>query len=176
MWKTVSSKEIFKHHRLTLIEDEVLLPNGKKIDYLKFKDDGSSSATIICKREDGKILLSKEISYPINKKLYQFPGGNVLANENIKSGANRELAEETDLKAYNLELIGSYLSNNRRSTRKMYVFLATNLSETKTEGDIEEEIENFWFSEKEIEKMIKKGEIVNCHLLASWALYKNKQN
>ncbi len=57
MWKTSSSKEIFNHPRLTLIEDEVILPNGVQITYLKYKDDGGCCATIIAKNDDGKILI-----------------------------------------------------------------------------------------------------------------------
>lgn len=46
MWKTISSKEIFCHPRLSLIEDEIILPSGAKTTYLRYKDDGSAAATI----------------------------------------------------------------------------------------------------------------------------------
>lgn len=172
MWKTLSSKEIFNHPRLTLIEDEVLLPNGTKTTYLKYKDSGRRGATIICRRDDNKILLSKEYSYPPNQILFQFPGGNIFPEENMEEGVNRELMEEANYKASELVLLGNYLINNRRSTTRMYVYLATSLKEESLEGDIEEDIENFWFSEDEIEAMIKNGEIINCNVLAAWSLYK----
>ena len=147
MWKILSSKEVFNHPRLSLIEDMVELPNGKKTDYLKFKDDGSCAATIICKREDDKILVQREYSHPPKQKLYQFPGGKIEVNEDIQEGANRELMEETDLKANSLELLGNYLANNRKSTAKMYIYLGTNLVIESLRGDDEEDIESFWFSE-----------------------------
>jgi len=175
MWKTVSSKEVFKHPRLTLVEDEVILPNGIKTKYLKHKDSGGCAATVIAKKEDGKILLQKEYSYPPNKKLFQFPGGNVSDGEKAEDGANRELMEEADLKADKLELLGSYLVNNRRSAAKMFVYLATDLGEESLEGDQEEDIESFWFSENEIVEMIKNDEIENCHVLSAWSLYKIKK-
>ncbi|MBD3360568.1 NUDIX domain-containing protein [Candidatus Peregrinibacteria bacterium] len=175
MWKKMSSKEIFSHSRLTLIEDEVELPNGIKTTYLKFKDDGSSAGTIICKRDDGKILVQKEYSYPPNQKLFQFPGGTISADEDLKEGINRELMEEADLKANNLELIGEYLVDNRRSTAKFYIFLATELEESSLPADEEEDIESFWFSEQEIDEMIAKGQIINCHLIAAWTFYKLKK-
>lgn len=172
MWKTLSSKEIFNHPRLTLIEDEVMLPNGIKTTYLKYKDSGRRAATIICKRDDNKVLLSKEYSYPPNQILFQFPGGKISPEENIEEGTNRELIEETSYKANKLTLLGNYLINNRRSNAKMYVYLATDLQEEFLESDLEEDIENFWFAENEIEAMIKNGEIINCHVLAAWSLYK----
>jgi len=174
MWKTVSSKEVFTHPRLSLIEDEVILPSEVKAKYLKYKDDGGCSVTVIVKRNDGKILLQTEYSYPINKNIFQFPGGHVSSDEKIEIGANRELMEEANLMAEDLKLLGNYLINNRRSTSKMFVYLATNLVEKSLEGDPEEQIESFWFSEDEISKMIKDDEIVNCHVLSAWCIYKLK--
>jgi len=54
----------------------------------------------------------------------------------------------------------------------MYAYLATDLQEESLKGDLEENIENFWFSENEIETIIKNGKIINCHVLAAWSLYK----
>lgn len=170
-WKILKTKEIFSHPRITLVEDDILLPNGNKSKYLKFKHTGNA-VTIICKRKDGKILLAKEYSHPPRKFLYQFPGGLVPLEENIKRGANRELMEEAKYKAKSLKLLGSYLINNRRSEEKMFVFLATNIIKKSKTGDIEERIKNYWFSEDQIGEMIRSGKIINCHVLASWSLYK----
>ena len=145
MWKTVSSKEVFNHPRLILVEDEVILPNGVKTTYLKYKDDGRCAVTVVAKRDDGKILLQTEYSYPPNQKLFQFPGGHVPHGEKPEVGANRELMEEADLMANKLELLGSYLTNNRRSAKKMLVYLATDLQEKSLDGDPEEDIESFCF-------------------------------
>jgi ADP-ribose pyrophosphatase YjhB (NUDIX family) len=175
MWKTVSSKEVFNHPRLTLVEDEIILPNGVQTSYLKYKDDGRCCVTIIAKRSDGKILLQTEYSYPPNQKLFQFPGGLVPHDEKPEVGANRELMEEADLMSNNLELLGSYLINNRRSASRMFVYLATDLQEKSLEGDQEEDIESFWFSGDEIARMIKNDEISNCHVLSAWCLYKIKK-
>lgn len=172
MWEIVSSKEIFNHRCLTLIEDEVILPNGHRTTYLKQKDDGSCCATVIAKK-DGKILVQREYSYPPNQKIFQFPGGHVPANERAEEGANRELMEEAGYRANKLELLGKYLIDNRRSAQEMYVFLASDLIEQSLEKDAEEDFESFWFSEDEIIRMIKNGDIANVHFLASWCLYKN---
>jgi 8-oxo-dGTP pyrophosphatase MutT (NUDIX family) len=171
MWKILSSREIFRHPRLMLIEDIVLLPDGTKTDYLKFKYT-ANAASVIAKGGDGKILIGKEYSHPVGEWLYQFCGGEVPLGEEIEIGANRELMEEAKLRAGKLELLGSYLINNRRSQSKMYVFLATELEEKFLEGDKEEDIELFWKSEDEIDGMIRSGEVANCHFLASWTMYK----
>lgn len=175
MWKILSSKRIFSHPRITLIEDNIILPCGTKIKYLKFKDKGNS-VTLISKRNDEEILLSKEYSHPSQEILFQFPGGFVPFNESLKKGANRELMEETGYKANSLKLLGSYLINNRRSNSKMYVYLATKLEKKSLKKDLEESIENHWFKEKKIDNMIKSGKIINANVLASWSLYKLRTN
>jgi ADP-ribose diphosphatase len=175
MYKIISSKEVFSHPRLSLVEDEVILPSGVKTNYLKYKDDGKSAVTIIVKRNDGKILLQKKYFYPPNQTLYQFPGGIVPQNEKIEGGANRELMEEAGLMSKNLELLGSYFLYIRRATTKMFVYLATDLENKYLAPDQEEEIESFWFSEDEIAEMIKNDEIINSFVLSAWCLYKMKK-
>lgn len=54
----------------------------------------------------------------------------------------------------------------------MFVILATNLVEDPLEAEDTEILEHYWFSEQEVEDMIKNGEIVNSNLLASWSVYK----
>ena len=126
MWKKISSKIVFKHPRLSLIEDIVELPSGDLVPYLKF-DKKNDSATVICTRNN-KVLLQKEYSYPPNEVLYQFPGGKIEEGESAEIAATRELAEEAGIAAKTLKLLGCLYVYNRRSDAKMYVYLATTLS------------------------------------------------
>jgi ADP-ribose pyrophosphatase len=174
MWQTVSSREIFSHPRLTLVEDEVLLPNGHRTNYLKYADTGVSGVTVIAVR-DGLVLVQREYSYPSDRILLQFPGGGVPAGEDPAIGANRELMEEAGFRAESLRPLGSYLVDNRRSTVRMHAFLATNLCEASLSGDLEEDIETLWYSESEIDALIRGGEIIHAHMLAAWSLYKARE-
>jgi ADP-ribose pyrophosphatase YjhB (NUDIX family) len=121
-WKKLSEKTIFEHPRLTLIEDTVLLSNGQETKYLRYKRTGHV-ATIIAIRDDGLILLQREYSHPPNEILTEFPGGSVPNEEDIAEGANRELMEECGLRG-DVELIGSYYADNRRTDSKTHVFVA----------------------------------------------------
>ena len=89
MWQKTSSKIILKHPRLTVVEDQVILPNGHQTDYLRFESN-TAAVGIIC-HVNGKFLVQKEYTYPSNQFVYQFPGGSVLDNEDLKIGVNREL-------------------------------------------------------------------------------------
>ena len=170
MWKTLNSEEIFKHPRIILLEDDVQLPDGSRTRYLKFAHT-SDSVTVIAKN-DGKILLSQEYSYPVDEVLYQFPGGKAEVGEEPIHMAQRELEEETGYKAGKLTQLGWYYTNNRRSKQKMYVFLAEDIQEgIKEGGDVEEDIESAWVSQDYIDGLIKRGQIVNFSVLAAWSLY-----
>lgn len=175
MWKQLNSEEIFKHPRLTLLEDEVELPDGSQTRYLTFAH-ANDSVTIIAQK-DGQILLCREYSYPINEILYQFPGGAANVGEEPSKAAQRELEEETGYVAGKITKLGWYYTNNRRSKAKMYVFLAQDIRQGKKEGgDPEEDIESAWVAREQIDTMIQTGEIVNLSILAAWSLFCLKAN
>ncbi len=171
MWKTIASKMVFEHKRITLLEDEVELPNGHRTDYLYIKDRGDA-ASVIAIREDGKILMQKEFNYPSGQTLLQFPGGAVPYGEDIVEGAQRELMEEGGVRGGTIELIGKYLPNNRKSKSYMYVFVAKDLQEERRERDAEEFLEDFWFAPDEIDGRIARGGIENGTVLACWGVFR----
>ncbi len=55
----------------------------------------------------------------------------------------------------------------------MHVYVAEQLAEVPGTLDEEEELEDFWFTEKEIDNLIKNQELVIYSALATWAIYKN---
>lgn len=172
MWKKIKTEEIYRHPRLTLFKDEILLPNGEKSDYLHFEIEKDATA-VICRDSQGKILLFKEYSYLPDKKIYQFPGGQIQKDETPEQGALRELAEEASVKAKNLKFLGKYYWTHRRSKQMIHVFLGTDLGEVFAQADPEEEgtIDKLWFTKEEVEKLIRNGEIVDVDVLAIWSLY-----
>ncbi|MDQ3099226.1 MAG: NUDIX hydrolase [bacterium] len=170
MWQKKSSKVLLNHPRLTVIEDEIVLHTGKESKYLRLEHNANVASIIAIKGNN--ILLQKEYSYPVNKVLYQFPGGAVPMGEDISEGAQRELMEEVGLRAETLVPIGEYYLEHRRSDAKMYAFIGRDLVKEYREPDPEEKIESLWLTEDKIDLLIKQGEIVNSHTLACWSLFK----
>ena len=161
MWKALSSKKVLDNKNMTIIEDVVLLPSGIKTTYLRFEYKTDAVLTIIA-RKDGKILLEKEYSYPQNTELYQFPAGALNEGEKPLDGASRELAEETGVQSNTLKEIGAFLLDNRHSIAMVHVFLGEKSEDDDSipNRDDEENIQSFWFSETEIDNMIRKETFV----------------
>lgn len=169
-WHKVSSKTLLTHPRLTVVEDVVRLPSGTETDYIHFSES-HDAAMVLARDSRGKFLVQKEYSYPPNEVLYQLPGGAIEVGETPESGALRELAEEASLTGKLTEL-GWFYTNNRRSSQKLYVYLATELSAATADKDPEELFEDYWFTASQIEELIRTNEIRNYTLLAGWAMYK----
>jgi ADP-ribose pyrophosphatase len=170
MWETLSTKEVFRHPRLVVLEDTVRLPDGSTTDYLRFDQKGCS-AGVICRNERGEYLLQREYCHPSGRVLWQFPGGYVHEGEDPEAGANRELMEESGWQAGNLVRLGSTLLNHRRSPLRAHVYLATDLEPASLPADREEAIESVWCAEDKVEDLIASGEMGDAACVASWALY-----
>jgi ADP-ribose pyrophosphatase len=171
MWKQIKTNILFKHPRLTLVEDDVRLPSGKTIQYLRF-DGMKDAAVVICFR-NSQLLIQKEFSYPTNEALHQFPGGAIEQNESPVQAAQRELHEEANLLADDLRPLGSFYIDNRRSDAKMYVFLAIDPKEQNGKPDDEEDITSEWVSIADFKQKVQEGEIKNFSMLAAWSLFIN---
>lgn len=173
MYQRRSSKTIFVHPRLTVVEDQIELPDGQTGDYLWF-EGGRGGVTVIARDGAGKILVEREYSYLSGAALYQFPGGGIEAGETPEAAAERELAEEVQLRAGRLTRIGRFFPDHRRSRAEMTVFTADDVTscETETRDRYEVDLQAFWLETTEIDALIANGEIVNAAFLAAWSLYK----
>lgn len=172
MWKKKSSKILLQHSRINIVEDDVQLPSGKVIQYLRYENT-KNAACVVCFK-GGKLLVQKEYSYPTNKILYQFPGGAIEKDESPEEAARRELHEESNLMAGDLTPLGYFYVDHRRSNAKMHVFLTHDAQNSEGQSDEEEVIITEWISTSEFQSMISSGKIYNSMTLAAWALYTAK--
>lgn len=167
MWKKLSSKVLFTHPRLLVEEDEVEISPDKIIQYLKY-GYGGNGVVIVAQNDKNEVLFIKEDSYVTGVLLLQLPMGKVEGDESFETAANRELQEETGLKAKALTVKGNYYQNHRRSTNKGIVVLATDLEASELQADEEEQgIEKVWLPITEIESRITQEEIIDADTLSS---------
>jgi ADP-ribose pyrophosphatase len=94
-WKTVSSEQVFSHPRHNVFIDKVMLPNGQETEYIHF-GKLTDAAMVIARNSEGKILIQKEYSYPVDEILYQFPGGLLLDSTLLKRARFENLKKKRD--------------------------------------------------------------------------------
>ena len=173
-WRKISSRHILDHPRMQLVEDEVELPSGKKIQYLRQEYSGRGGVIVICRKGD-KILVQREYSYPVDEILWQFPGGKIEADETPEQAATRELAEESGIKAENAKCIGWFYPDNRRTNARLFVVECGYVTyDEKARPDDTEFIESEWIENGQISQMIRRGEVRNYAMLAAWGMLQSR--
>lgn len=173
-WRKISSRHILDHPRMQLVEDEVELPSGKKIQYLRQEYSGRGGVIVICRKGD-KILVQREYSYPVDEILWQFPGGKIEADETPEQAATRELAEESGIKAENAKCIGWFYPDNRRTNARLFVVEFDYVTDDeKARPDDTEFIESEWIENGQISQMIRRGEVRNYAMLAAWGMLQSR--
>jgi ADP-ribose pyrophosphatase len=171
-WKQLSSNILLTHQRMTIVEDEIELPDGNTSHYIYQK--GTKDSVTVIAIDGDNILIQQEYSYPPNEVMYQFPGGGIEAGEVPEKAAVRELKEESGYIG-TPSYLGFYYPRNRLSSSKMHVVLVTDVKPSKKEGgDNEEFISSEWTTIATLHKMIADGDVVNFSILAGMAIYDAK--
>lgn len=192
--KSLNDKKIGKYERVIhKIED---LKSGKKIMFDKVVyDEGPedefgnrthiSGATIvpyyIFKKDFYLGLIKQYRANPYNfetKSLgidaWEFPMGFIKKDENFEEGAKRELKEEFLREVINIKKLGIVNANPARFVSSLLVYAAeVNPEELKGVKEDEGELitKRRFFSEKELEELVKNNEIINGISLSALAMF-----
>jgi ADP-ribose pyrophosphatase len=117
------------------------------------------SAVIVPVFADETVALVRQYRHPAGKYLLEIPAGSLNKDEDAKIGAIRELEEEIGVRAAKIEKLTEFYVSPGFLSEKMFVFLATELSEVgqKLEEDELISVERIIFPEAF--EMIRNGEI-----------------
>src|SRR3989338_10628558 len=159
-WKTLSSKVVYKNDFITVTEDKVIRPDGKKGIYGFVKIPRTIG--IVALDNEKNIYLCRQYRYIFQDESWEIPRGFVDKNESPLKAAERELGEEAGLTAKKLTFISSLRLSIGIMDEECKVYLAQELSKIKDFSVQKEEIEKVRkISFQEVLSMIKKGIIVD---------------
>lgn len=137
-WKKLSSKVVHKNPFYQVREDLFLRENKTKGKY--FTMDLLPFVEIFPLTEDKKVFLVGQYRPAVEAYSWEIPAGGVRKGESPEEAAQRELAEETGLKAEKLTKIGQLWAANGHSNALGIYFLAQDLKKVKRlpgeEGEI----------------------------------------
>ena len=170
-WETISSKILFKHHRVEVSEDTVRIEDGRILnDYIQITTN--DHCVIIPINEHGQYLLFKQYKYGPRCTSFTFPAGNIENKEEPINAAKRELLEEAGLISEKWTALGSYTINGNQGVGRAHIFLAQNVvldDKPLISGyeDIEEQIP-IWLDQQELkEHILSEKFVIISHALAA---------
>ena len=117
------------------------------------------SAVILPAFDDGTIALVRQYRHPAVKYLFELPAGGREDEERPEQAAARELEEELGLVAGKLEKLSEFFVSPGFCAEKMWLYLATDLSETEQRLEDDEVIEILRLPIDRALQMITDGEI-----------------
>ncbi len=168
MEKKIDGKVIYDGKILKLELDKVIC-NDNITSYREIiRHNGGSS--VLCIKEN-KVLLIKQYRYAYNEIIYELPAGKLEINEDPQEAAIRELEEETGYKALNIKYLTHIYPTCGYTNEKIYLYLVTDFIETKTNFDIDENIDKIWIDLNEVLNMIKQGIIRDAKTICAINLY-----
>ena len=119
----------------------------------------SGSAVILPVFSDGSVALVRQYRHPAVKYLLEIPAGTLERGETPEEGAARELEEELGYVAGRLEKLSEFFVSPGFLEEKMWLYLATDLTQTKQRLEDDELIEPVRIPIRQALEMITDGEI-----------------
>src|SRR5215203_3245463 len=154
--KIISSQKVFDGRIFNVTVDTV---REGELTYQREVVHHHGSAVIVPVFDDGTVALVKQYRHPVVRYLLEAPAGTLADGERPDTGAARELQEELGLTAARLELLSEFFVSPGFCEEKMWVYLATELSEGQQLLEEDEVIEIVRLSISEALEMITSGEI-----------------
>ena len=154
--KILSSQKVFDGRVFNVTVDTI---SEGELTYQREVVHHHGSAVIIPVFDDGTVVLVKQYRHPAVRYLVEAPAGTLDDREPPEVGAARELEEELGLVAARLEKLSEFFLSPGFLEEKMWVYLATGLTEGKQLLDDDEILEIIRIPIAEALEMITSGEI-----------------
>ena len=165
--EVISTESIYKG-RIFEVSLDSLREGG--IEYKREIISHHGSAVIIPVFADKTIALVKQYRHAARKYLWEIPAGSLEKDEDAKAGAARELEEEIGVAARKIEKISEFYVSPGFLSEKMFVFLATDLTETAQNLEADELIEVKRFTFPQAFEMIRQGDIEDAKTIIGLVL------
>ncbi len=172
--KTIKIDSVFKGKIIDLEVQEVELPDGQKGKREIVHHPGA--VAVICVTDSEKMVLVKQYRKALEKAIAEIPAGKLEKGEDPRLCAQRELEEETGIKAAYMKEVASFYTSPGFADELVHVYEAENLSAGEVHTDEDEFVERMDVTLDEAKYMIKTGEIHDAKTMYAvqyWEMRKN---
>jgi ADP-ribose pyrophosphatase len=165
--KILDSQKIFDGRVFKVTVDTV---REGELTYKREVVHHHGSAVILPVHDDGTVVLVRQYRHPAVRYLLEVPAGTLSDGERPEIGAARELEEELGLIAGRMEKLSEFFVSPGFLEEKMWVYLATELSEGKQRLDDDEVLDIVRLPIADALEMITSGEIQDAKTIISLIL------
>ncbi len=157
-WKIVDQKEVYDNPWIHVTEYDVINPSGGKGIYGKvhFKN---TAIGIVPLDENMNTYLVGQYRFTIDEYSWEIPEGGGAFNEDVLAAAQRELLEETGLKALKWKKILNMHLSNSVTDEFCVVFVASGLSQHSSMPEETEQLIIKKVPFEEVYSMVMNGKI-----------------
>jgi ADP-ribose pyrophosphatase len=169
--ETVASREIYRNPWMVLREDDIRRADGSSGIYAVVD---KPTYALVMPYDGHRFRLVEQFRYPVGARRWEFPQGTApgVADTEPFELAERELREETGLRATSFEPLGRIDIAPGMSSQRGWVFLATGIAEGESDREHEEQdMRSAWFARDEVEQMIRSSVIVDSQSIAAYGLF-----
>ncbi|HTM19102.1 MAG TPA: TIGR04282 family arsenosugar biosynthesis glycosyltransferase [Kofleriaceae bacterium] len=136
-WQRLSSRPIYATPWLRLREDAVIDPAGARTTYSVI--EAGQCVGVLPFVDPDTVLLVRQFRYVAGRVTWEMPTGGVHAGESPEAAARRELAEEAQVAAGELEPLGAYHTSKSVMDETAHLYVARQLSPRALDADDEHE-------------------------------------
>jgi 8-oxo-dGTP pyrophosphatase MutT (NUDIX family) len=171
-WRRFGQKTVYKGRSQVVVHDAEL-PNGEHTTYEVEHSDGKAVAVLI-KTPDNKIVLTHQFRFPLDRWIYDLPGGGSPVGEDIEEAAIRECREEVSIRPKSLVKLATFYTNPGRADWPMHLFYCEDFETSELKLDNPSEIvEKVLMPIEELDQLIRDQQIVDPSLLITWHTARN---
>ncbi len=137
-WKPLDSRLVYSNPWIRVREDEVLTPHGEPGIYGVV--EAKPALGIVTLTADLSTYLVGQYRYTLDTYSWEIPEGGAEENESLLQAAQRELLEETGLRATKWIDLGEIYTSNCFTNERGYIFIAEELSQGEAQPDPTEQL------------------------------------
>jgi len=119
---------------------------------------------------DGRVLLVRQYRHAVGRFLWELVAGGLEPGESPPAAARRELEEETGYRARRLDKLLEFFPTPGFASEKMILYLATGLRPGHARPEADESIRRRAFRRRELQRLIRRGELRDAKTLVGLLL------
>ena len=164
--RKLNGETVFEGRIFSVTRDEVSLPNGKT--GIREIVHHRGAVVVLPLGADGSVTLVRQYRYALGRLTLEAVAGKLEENEDPFLAAQRELKEETGMKANRWTDLGIICTSPGFTTERLYLYLAEELSTGEQEPDEDEFLELVNMPMEDLGILIAQDKIEDSKTIAAY--------